>query len=233
MNWNAIPPDHPAYPAYGRVSLEQQAEYVALAYRRAQLEWPWIGVVNLWYFKRATDAERDQPMYYFRMVEPDFTPMSVYEAVTTLTHSAPVLGLGLHQEDDWALTYEGDWVDEERDAAQLGRVRTSESGSLSFRWRGTDLTLTGYGPAELSVRLDSGPERTYRLGEGPGEVRLASTADRVHELSLRVTGGRLLLDSLAVRQTPRRQGLLALTVSAVGVAAVALTFAWRRRPPRR
>jgi hypothetical protein len=81
MNWNALPLDHPAYPGYGRVTEEQQARYVVEAYKRAQAEWPWVGVVNFWFFKRPDDSEKDQAWYYFRMVEPDFTPLPVYDAV--------------------------------------------------------------------------------------------------------------------------------------------------------
>ncbi len=81
MNWNAIPADHPAYPMFGRVTLEQQARYAVEAYRRVRAEWPWMGVITVWFFKRASDAEKDQAMYYFRMVEPDFTPLPLYDAL--------------------------------------------------------------------------------------------------------------------------------------------------------
>ncbi|MBC8492767.1 MAG: polymerase, partial [Chloroflexi bacterium] len=91
MNWNAVPTDFPTKP-YGEVTEEQQARYVVEAYRRAQAEWPWVGVVNFWFFKRADERERDQPMYYFRMVEPDFTPLPVYDAVKEYTHQSPVPG---------------------------------------------------------------------------------------------------------------------------------------------
>ena len=84
MNWNAVPADFPAKP-YGYVTEEQQARYVVEAYKRAQAEWPWVGVVNFWFFKRPSEAEKDQPWYYFRMVEPDFTPLPVYDAVKEYT----------------------------------------------------------------------------------------------------------------------------------------------------
>ncbi len=62
----------------GQVTLEQAARYAPLAYERAQEEWPWIGVINFWFFKRASDAEKDQEWYYFRMAEPDFALLPVY-----------------------------------------------------------------------------------------------------------------------------------------------------------
>ena len=87
MNWNVAPKD--VEPRYGRVTLEQQALYAVLAYQRAQKEWPWMGVINFWYFKRADDTwERNrQPEAYFRMVTPDFQPLPVYEAMKAYIHS--------------------------------------------------------------------------------------------------------------------------------------------------
>ncbi len=91
MNWNAVPADFPVKP-YGYVTEEQQARYVVEAYKRAQAEWPWVGVVNFWFFKRPSDAEKDQAWYYFRMVEPDFTPLPVYDAVKEYANQSPVPG---------------------------------------------------------------------------------------------------------------------------------------------
>ncbi len=86
MNWNPVPgPEEEADIAgrynYGQVTEEQQARWVPLAYQRAAEEWPWVGVINLWYFKPASDADRHQSYYYFRMLEPDFTPLPVYAAL--------------------------------------------------------------------------------------------------------------------------------------------------------
>jgi hypothetical protein len=87
MNWNAAPDD--VEPRYGRVTLEQQARYLPLAYKRLLDEWPWVGVANTWYLKRATDewdANR-QPEAYFKLLAPDFTPQPVYESIKAFTAS--------------------------------------------------------------------------------------------------------------------------------------------------
>jgi hypothetical protein len=63
------------------VTPEQQARYVPLLFERARREWPWVGVMSVWFFKRPGDAERDQSWYYFRMLEPDFTPTPLWEAM--------------------------------------------------------------------------------------------------------------------------------------------------------
>ena len=47
-------------PRYGRVTPEQQARYLPLAYQRVLDEWPWVGVANAWYLKRATDQWEQQ-----------------------------------------------------------------------------------------------------------------------------------------------------------------------------
>ncbi len=85
MNWNAAPDD--VEPRYGRVSLEQQARYLPLAYQRVIDEWPWIGVANTWYLKRATDQweQNRQPEAYFRLLAPDFTPQPVYASMRDFT----------------------------------------------------------------------------------------------------------------------------------------------------
>ncbi|MBI5668706.1 MAG: cellulase family glycosylhydrolase [Chloroflexi bacterium] len=83
--WNAQPEDPTIvqiqYGNFGIVSEEQAARYMPLAYQRAQAEWPWVGVIFYWFFKQEDDSRRNQASYYFRMVEPDFTPLPVYESM--------------------------------------------------------------------------------------------------------------------------------------------------------
>ncbi len=85
MNWNAAPGD--VDPRYGRVTLEQQARYLPLAYGRVVNDWPWIGVAATWYLKRATDQweSNRQPEAYFRLLAPDFTPQPVYLSMQAYT----------------------------------------------------------------------------------------------------------------------------------------------------
>lgn len=89
MGWNAAP--EWVRPDFGRVTEEQQARYAVEAYRRAQEEWPWVGVNSYWYLKRPADWEIDQAWYYFRMLEPDFSPLPVYDAVAEYASATPNL----------------------------------------------------------------------------------------------------------------------------------------------
>lgn len=86
MGWNVAPDGVP--PLFGRVTEAEQAQYAVEAYQRAQESWPWVGVVNYWFFKRAADFEKDQPFYYFRMMEPDFTPLPVWESLAAYAGEA-------------------------------------------------------------------------------------------------------------------------------------------------
>ena len=85
MNWNAAPED--VDPRYGRVTLEKQAQYLPELYHQIIEEWPWIGVANTWYLKRATDVweANKQPEGYFRLLRPDFTPLPVYDQMQEFT----------------------------------------------------------------------------------------------------------------------------------------------------
>jgi len=203
MNWNAPPPELPDKP-YGSVTLDQQARYAVLAYQRAQREWPWMGVVNFWFFKRATDTEQDQAMYYFRMVEPDFSPMPVYYALSEFTHSGEprVLYPGVHQEDHWALDYAGQWQTVSDPAAELGSYRATTDGtaSLRFAFQGTDLWLKA-GPegGALIYALDGGSETTASVAPGEQVPLGQGLSPGYHSVVVRVGSGLLSLDSLTVR----------------------------------
>jgi polysaccharide biosynthesis protein PslG len=89
MNWNVAPDGVP--PLYGRVSPEQQARYLPLAYQRVLDDWPWVGVANTWYLKRATDQweQEGKPEAYFRLLAPDFTPQPAFTAMQQYTAALP------------------------------------------------------------------------------------------------------------------------------------------------
>ena len=66
---------------FGQVTLDQQAQYAVELYQRARAEWPWAGVLNYWFLRRPS-AELDQQYYYFRIMEPDFTPLPAWNALS-------------------------------------------------------------------------------------------------------------------------------------------------------
>ncbi len=81
--WNASPADmSPTKLVWRRVPEEQQARWSVEGVRYGLSHWPWAGVFNLWFFRKPLGAlQPNQSEYYFRMVDPDFTPRLVYRAV--------------------------------------------------------------------------------------------------------------------------------------------------------
>ena len=200
MNSNAVPEG--LDPRFGRVTLEQQARYAPLAFERLQREWPWAGVATMWFFKPVSDERRDQPFYFFRMVEPDFNPLPIY---STLAHYikdlTPTLYVGHHQESTWQLEYSDNWEDVQDAEAELGLYRQScESGaSVSLVWEGRRLILQP-GPKEGVVRVTdvSGKTRDVIL-DGGSVVLDHGLMIKPRRLQLSVVDGCVSIDYIKVQ----------------------------------
>jgi hypothetical protein len=210
MNSNAVPLGPAAegiigWGAYGQVSLETQAAWAPLAYERAQAEWPYVGVVNFWFFKPASDADANQAYYYFRMLEPDFTPLPVYEAMKAYANQRPQMYPGTHQEDHWAVTWEGEWLERESDDAMLGGYRLAGQGATARVCVAGDqfqvLSLPG-GSESGQVKVDKGEDGCLTLRAEPGAT----------------------IDGFVVRSRPGRVWMWALVVLA-GVAMIGVSRA--------
>ncbi|MEE8163633.1 MAG: hypothetical protein V3T92_06480, partial [Anaerolineae bacterium] len=172
-------------------------------------EWPWVGVVNFWFFKRPSEAEQDQAWYYFRMVEPDFTPQPVYNAVKEYAHQPPVMYPGYHQEDHWAVHYEGQWSTLADEQAVLGAYRRSEEAGprLSFAFHGTDLILVvikSEGSGALQVIVDDRPPVEIELRSSAPEFGVRVPIARglaygEHRVRIKALGEGAALDGFIVR----------------------------------
>ena len=202
-----------------------------------------MGVMNYWFFKRPGDYEKDQAFYYFRMMEPDFYPHPVYDALKEQAMSPPILGLGYHQEDHWALTYAGSWEAVEDDGAVLGTYREGDrpGDSLTFTFWGTELSLVlagGENSGRLEAVIDGRPVEgnvTNSLHDGGLEIPVVGgLAEGEHEVRLTIVetdegGSRVAIDGLIVRRTPLfliRRGLSLLIL--LGLAVLIFFVAWRR-----
>ena len=163
--WNPVDdaavPDIPNKEQFGSVTLDQAARYMPLAYQRAQQEWSWVGVIDYWFFKQADDHEADQPQYYFRMINPDFTPMPIYDAMKTyIASTTPTLYRGVHQAEDWAIQSAADAELFPESDAQFGDALLTSRASFSFS--GTDLIVRWTGAFEhnLNISIDGGAPQT-------------------------------------------------------------------------
>ena len=209
VGWNALPQDFPKFPNFGRVTLDQQARYAVEAYERAQREWPWMGVMNYWFFKRATDAEKDQTFYYFRMVEPDFTPLPVYYAMRGYANQPAVMRAGYHQEDHWTIGWNGSWRCEEDEQAVLGRYVVGESGATAeVTFEGAQVefvTMRAPGMGTLTYSIDGDPAHLLELSGTVREYQTVIVLGRdleegEHRLRIAVREGSVAVDGLLVRR---------------------------------
>ena len=199
MNSNAVPED--LDPRFGRVTLDQQARYAPLAYDRIQREWPWVGVTTMWFFKPVSDELRDQPFYFFRLVEPDFEPLPVYNSLAHYINGlTPTLYDGHYQESTWQLHYSGTWEDVADVNAVLGIYRQAlEPGSsLSLVWEGKRIVLRpGPGEGILRVTDESGNSRDLEVS---GEQVVLDQAFFVKPRSLNISmvSGIISIDDLTI-----------------------------------
>lgn len=216
--WNPVdapdvPPEVSGRANYGVVTQEQAARYMPAAWRRAQREWPWTGVMFYWFLKRPSDAERGQSWYYFRMLEPDFTPLPVYDSVRAyIAAETPTLFPGVHQAESREIEASGARLLPAPDA-QFGALL--EAGALEFRAHGTHVWA-----------------RLRRDGVWQQELLAQSFLPQGHEIRLAGDAGQALqVDSIRVsdRAWARLFGPLAAALSVTAMSLWVLCDAWRRR----
>lgn len=242
--WNPVdapevpPPSEVAqYANYGIVTREQAAAYMPIGYQRALEEWHWVGVINYWFFKLPSEERRNQAMYYFRMVDPDFTPLPVYEAMRDyITSLTPTLYRGIHQaNDNWALTLPESAVTVESDGAQFSRaVQTSE---LSFVAQGTDVSVRWRGDSTPQFERDgslSQPTRVASSEDGWKMMQLHQSLTP-QQVSIRLFSNTPFeVDSIAVydRALTNLYPLVAGGLGLAGVFVYIMTSALHKRYSR-
>jgi hypothetical protein len=186
-----------------------------------QEEWPWAGVVNTWYLKRATDEwlEQGRPEAYFRLLDPDFTVQPVFESLKAyITGGNPTVYQGIHSPLHWAIQAEGPWQTVKASDALFGELRQAvEPGArLSFHFNGSRLRFVpgcSHGvpcTGSFRVAVDDGP---------PVEISTAS-AGSAGDPSIAVASG------LA---TGPHQVVIEVVEAPVGLAAVVVDrpgFIW-------
>jgi hypothetical protein len=127
-----------------RVSEEEQAEYTLQGIEYGRSEWPWAGVFNIWYFRQTGQQySPDEAAYYFRMVDPDFTPRRVYDAVRDATPALLVAPAGHLEETNPAVAADAGWrtiiAAEASGQAYLENDTPDASLALTFRGHSVDL----------------------------------------------------------------------------------------------
>jgi hypothetical protein len=169
---------------FGTATPEQAARYMPLAYQRAQQEMPWVGVINYWFFKRADDSDKNQPYYYFRMVEPDFTPLPVYNSMKQyIAAETPTLYAGAHQGEDWAIQRDAEAEIVGAPGAQFDTALQAKRASLTFH--GTHVRVRWIGGLDdtLHITVDGEPRGASTALNLPILARI-SDADEWTEVTI-------------------------------------------------
>jgi polysaccharide biosynthesis protein PslG len=256
--WNAAPATFSEEElTWKRVSEEEQAEYTLQGIEYGRAEWPWAGVFNIWYFRQTGQQYTpEEPAYYFRMVDMDFTPRRVYDAVRDATPGLAVAPAGHFEETNPAVSVDAGWREiiavEASGQSLLENDEANASVTFTFRGHSVDLIARQdpYG-GRLLVTLDGrnvaglpsdDQGRSYvdlQAAAIAWQVRLPVAEGLVpsqHVLRLTVSGNELCdVDAFEVNAgQPPAFPVLLVSGLAVGalLAAAALVWDLRRRPRR-
>jgi len=166
--WNAAPADQPPDKLkWGRVTDQQQARYTIDGIRYAREHWPWLGVINIWFFRQVGDIARDDAQYYFGMVDFEFTPRPVYRELQRATADLRLALPGQYGVLDPALVSRGQWsVVGDREAGTPAVRSDRPNDQLTVHFRGTELDLTAErGPqgGRLGVEIDNSTATVEQL----------------------------------------------------------------------
>jgi hypothetical protein len=143
--WNAAPESFSDEALiWERVSEEKQAEYTLRGIEFARTEWPWAGVFNVWYFRQTGQQySPDDAAYYFRMVDVDFTPRRVYDAIQDATSVLFVASPGHYEETNPAIGTDASWRSLiAREASGWSLLESDQpAGTLTFTFQGYSVDL--------------------------------------------------------------------------------------------
>ncbi|QPC83436.1 hypothetical protein G4Y79_03370 [Phototrophicus methaneseepsis] len=241
VGWNAIldadlPPEQIIqYGQFGLNTQDEVARWSPLAYQRAAEEWPWIGQISFWFFTLQDPFTANQASYYFRMVEPDyspedptFTPLPVYEtmkAYITERMAAPVLYQGVHQAESWEIeTHTDIEASSEDTAGTLLEVADAQFGTaieayeVAFSAYGTQVQMRIQVPLEdVLVYVDGAQVRSVESQDNWRTVILSQNVlPREHHYRLVAMREDFLLDSILVENNAF-WNILPFVITAFGI----------------
>jgi len=256
--WNAAPDTFAKEElVWKRVSEEEQAEYLLQGIEFGRANWPWAGVFNIWYFRQTGQQYTpDEPAYYFRMVDVDFTPRRVYDGVRDATPGLAVASAGHFEETNPSVSVDSGWrkiiAAEASGQSMLENDEIDASVTFTFRGHSVDL-IARQEPrgGRLLVTLDGrnvdglpsdDQGRSYIDLQAPTmawQVRLPiaeGLAPGQHVLRLTVSGNDFCsVDAFEVNAgQPPAFPVVPVSSLAAGTLIAAAALAWdlRRRPRR-
>ena len=122
---------------WGRpVTEDQKGSYLVGQLLRARREWPWVGVMNVWFLHwGGSPPDPADPTAYFAISDMNFHPLPAYQQLQDYLAQPTTAGVGAHQ---WSYP----------------AVTPVSGGVWNVRFEGTTLALAGSG--HWQVRIDGG-----------------------------------------------------------------------------
>lgn len=154
------------------VTPAQQAEYTVGQLERARREWPWLGVMNVWFLRWGGEPpDPRDPTQQFAILTRDYATTPAYDALKAYTERGAVAGPGAHAWSHPAV------------------VAGPEANTWTVRFEGTGIALRRMtGPVEAAI--DGGAARQLNPDPEGGAISLASgLIDGEHTLVLRSPNG--------------------------------------------
>jgi polysaccharide biosynthesis protein PslG len=142
--WNAAPADWSVDRLkWLRVPEEQQAQYTVEGIRYMRERWPWLGVINIWYFRQVGDTLPSDAEFYFRMVDTEFTPRPVYNQIASATAQQRLAQVGRYGPLSPVVGSKGRWSTV-NGATGTQALRSERAGdTITIHFRGNQLVLEG------------------------------------------------------------------------------------------
>ena len=170
VGYNSAPEGIPNRTKWGQpVSEEQKGAYLVGQFERARQEWPWVGVMNVWFLRWGGEAPNpNDPTAYFAIVDHNFNPLPAYTALKAYLAQGPIAGVGAHVWSHPAVSQRAD-------------------GGWDLRFIGNTLAFSGTGQFRVTIDDDAsvdvtlaGPGRAVpvaqKLGDGTHTAVIQGTA---------------------------------------------------------
>ncbi|HEV7215822.1 MAG TPA: cellulase family glycosylhydrolase, partial [Chloroflexota bacterium] len=153
FGWMALPKGWHGNPSpWSQVSASAQLQYTEQAYQRAAEQWPWMGPMALWYLRSPGATDPRDPTPYFAILQQDWQPTPLYQAVQAEATSPAVATTGLYAATGPAAVYGPHgfaqaWQRTPVDGEIL-EVAGAPGANMAYRFQGNALWL----------RVNSGPK---------------------------------------------------------------------------
>ncbi|MCS7050198.1 MAG: cellulase family glycosylhydrolase [Thermomicrobium sp.] len=242
-NWVAFPPDWRGLPSvWGRpVTLEQQARYLYEGYLRAQREWPWLGVLCVWYFRWWLPPDDPDnwadPTRGFAIVEWDLSPRPAY---ATLARVRPVLDrawTGAYAATSRYWTPDAGWQVQPT-AFGSAWVPERAGARLLFPFGGPRVDLTLLPGTRVRIQVDDRTPQVVTVeGTTPQRITVSDgLPDAPHRLTVIAEGsGGGILQANVIRRpflVDILPWILGVTAAALALNLASLVWTFRRPASR-